>query len=115
VSYKKQKIGLANHDYLRQLKPLKFIRSPKIQIKQVDPLEKNNLNEWNDLDLVLPSSAGTPIMRKRLRENFNKILEEAGLPRIRLHDLRHTVASLMFNHRIPVLIVSMRLGHSNRA
>jgi integrase len=36
----------------------------------------------------------------------------SGLPKIRFHDLRHTAASLMLNHGIPVLIVSKRLGHS---
>ena len=36
----------------------------------------------------------------------------AGLPEIRFHDLRHTAASLMLNHGIPILIVSQRLGHS---
>ncbi|HZD40277.1 MAG TPA: tyrosine-type recombinase/integrase, partial [Terriglobales bacterium] len=33
-------------------------------------------------------------------------------PKIRFHDLRHTAASLMLNHGIPVLSVSKRLGHS---
>ena len=35
------------------------------------------------------------------------------VPRIRSHDLRHTAASLMLNHGIPVIVVSRRLGHSN--
>jgi hypothetical protein len=34
------------------------------------------------------------------------------LPVIRFHDLRHTAASLMLNHDIPVLVVSRTLGHS---
>ena len=37
---------------------------------------------------------------------------DAGLPRIRFHDLRHTAASLMLNNGVDVLIVSKRLGHS---
>ena len=36
----------------------------------------------------------------------------AGLPVIRFHDLRHTAASLMLNHGIPVIVVSRRLGHA---
>ena len=31
---------------------------------------------------------------------------------IRFHDLRHTAASLMLNHGIPVIVVSRRLGHA---
>jgi integrase len=42
----------------------------------------------------------------------NFILREAGLPEIRFHDLRHTAASLMLNHGIPLIIVSSRLGHA---
>jgi integrase len=41
------------------------------------------------------------------------VLESANLPRIRFHDLRHTAASLMLNHGIPVIVVSQRLGHLN--
>ncbi|MEN8171818.1 MAG: tyrosine-type recombinase/integrase [Chloroflexota bacterium] len=34
------------------------------------------------------------------------------MPQIRFHDLRHTAASLMLNHGIPVIVVSRRLGHA---
>ena len=37
---------------------------------------------------------------------------EAGLPKIRFHDLRHTAPTLMLMHGIPILVVSRRLGHS---
>jgi integrase len=40
------------------------------------------------------------------------MLHQVGLPRIRFHDLRHTAASLMLNHGIPIIVVSKILGHS---
>lgn len=40
------------------------------------------------------------------------MIDEAGFPEIRFHDLRHTAASLMLNNGIPVIVVSRRLGHS---
>jgi integrase len=43
---------------------------------------------------------------------FNRVLEDAGLPKIRFHDLRHTAASLLLNHGVPVIVVSKMLGHS---
>ncbi len=46
-----------------------------------------------------------------LRE-FYAVLEKAGLPRIRFHDLRHTAASVMLNRGVPVIVVSKMLGHS---
>jgi len=84
----------------------------KQQRLAVDQLIEAGGKDWEDLDLVFPSNVGTPLMRKRLRDNFYAILEKAGLERIRLHDLRHTAASLLLNHGVPVLIVSKRLGHS---
>ena len=40
------------------------------------------------------------------------MLRDAGLPKIRFHDLRHTSASLMLNHGVPLIVVCRRLGHS---
>lgn len=37
----------------------------------------------------------------------------SGLPKIQFHDLRHTVASLMLNNGIDVLVASQRLGHAH--
>jgi integrase len=34
------------------------------------------------------------------------------MPDMRFHDLRHTAASLMLNHGVPVIVVSRRLGHA---
>jgi integrase len=55
---------------------------------------------------------GNPLDASNLRKDFLRILFEAGLPMMRFHDLRHTAASLMFNHGIPVIVVSRRLGHA---
>jgi integrase len=68
--------------------------------------------DWTDLDLIFPSNVGTPLTASNIRRAFRKLLKASGLPKIRFHDLRHTAASLMLNHGIPVLIVSKRLGHS---
>jgi integrase len=44
---------------------------------------------------------------------FTKLVREAQLPRIRLHDLRHTHATLSLQAGVHVKIVSERLGHSS--
>jgi integrase len=44
---------------------------------------------------------------------FERQIEAAGLPRIRLHDLRHTWASLALQQGVPLKVVSERLGHSS--
>jgi len=42
-----------------------------------------------------------------------KILENAKLPHMRLHDLRHTHATMLFGAGLNPKIVSERLGHSS--
>jgi integrase len=58
------------------------------------------------------SKSGTPLDPSNLRLDFSRVLRQAGLPKIRFHDLRHTAASLMLNNGVPVLVVSKMLGHS---
>ena len=67
---------------------------------------------WQDYDLIFPSNKGTPLEPSNMRRDFNRVLEKAGLAKIRFHDLRHTAASLMLNNGIPVIVVSKVLGHS---
>ena len=40
-----------------------------------------------------------------------KILKDAGLPRIRFHDLRHTFATMALQNGVDVKTVSSMLGH----
>ena len=42
-------------------------------------------------------------------------VQAAGVPRIRLHDARHTAASIMLRNGVPLKMVSERLGHSDVA
>ncbi|GGL94272.1 hypothetical protein GCM10010840_35360 [Deinococcus aerolatus] len=45
----------------------------------------------------------------------DKLVKQAGVPRIRLHDMRHTAASLMILRGIPPKTVSECLGHADVA
>ena len=55
---------------------------------------------------------GSPTHPQVLSDMFNKLVARSGLPRIRLHDLRHTHATLLLKAGIPIKVVSERLGHS---
>jgi integrase len=51
---------------------------------------------------------------QNLRESWSyPLLERAGLPRIRQHDLRHTAATLLLARGVPVKVVSEMLGYAN--
>ncbi len=84
----------------------------KTQCENVKVLRAQANGNWTDLDLVFPSNAGTPLTPSNIRRGFRKVLKVSNVPKIRFHDLRHTAASLMLNHGVPVLIASRRLGHS---
>jgi integrase len=55
---------------------------------------------------------GTPIHPRNLLRDYKKLLQAAGLPPIRFHDLGHTAALILLNQGIPVITVSRRLGHA---
>lgn len=88
---------------------LEILRDHKKDQEMIISSAKGN---WTHLDLIFSSTVGTPLTASNIRRDFRKLLKASGLPKIRFHDLRHTAASLMLNHGIPVLIVSKRLGHS---
>jgi integrase len=69
-------------------------------------------SRWQENNLIFPSTIDTPGDPSNLRVDFRKVLEKAGLPMIRFHDMRHTAASIMLNNNIPVITVSKRLGHA---
>lgn len=61
-----------------------------------------------------PSTAVRPIP-DLFSQTFDRHLAKSTLPRIRLHDLRHTHASILLKAGVPVKVVSERLGHSSPA
>ena len=68
-------------------------------------------------DLVFPSTAGTPMSSDNLRKRYlHADLSRAGLPRLSLHELRHTFASIMLHEWLaPPAVVSQMLGHRSIA
>jgi integrase len=68
---------------------------------------------WKESGLVFTTDRGTPIFPRNLVRHFKDKLNEAGLPDIRFHDLRHTTASLLLEKNVHPKIVSELLGHSN--
>jgi len=81
------------------------------QIEQANySLERKG--DWEEYNMMFPTSLGTPYYSSVLQKRFNGLVKKSGLESIRFHDLRHTAASLMLKHGIPVIVVSRRLGHA---
>jgi integrase len=67
-------------------------------------------------DLVFPTSVGTVPLKTNLHKQWwRPLLEAAELPRIRLHDLRHSSATLSLAAGTNAKVVADRLGHTNPA
>jgi integrase len=58
---------------------------------------------------------GSPIHPLRFSQWFEQHARRAGLPRIRLHDLRHSYASAALAAGVPAKVISERLGHATIA
>ncbi|HCG29181.1 MAG TPA: site-specific integrase, partial [Chloroflexi bacterium] len=70
--------------------------------------------DWQDNDLIVTTANGTPIAPGgNVQRSFDAIVKRAGLRRIRVHDLRHTHATLLLLAGVPAKVVSERLGHAS--
>lgn len=72
-------------------------------------------SDYKNYDLVYCNSDGTPVSPTAFNHRFTKTLKEKDLPHIRVHDLRHTNASLMLSQGVPMKVASERLGHTTIA
>ena len=67
---------------------------------------------WNEAGLVFTREDGRPLRPEYATRHFQALSQNLGLPVIRLHDLRHTSASLALAAGVELKVVSDRLGHS---
>lgn len=69
---------------------------------------------WQDNDLVFPTTTGTTMRATNLLgRHFKPLLEKAGLPAVRLHDLRHTCATILLVAGKHPKYVQELLGHAS--
>ena len=76
-------------------------------------LERADLDgQYDDTGHVFTTSIGTPIDPRNCTRLFQEMCADAGLPHVRLHDLRHGCATVLLAHRVPPRTVMQILGHS---
>jgi len=67
----------------------------------------------NPLNLVFPARTGQPLGGPLVHKWLRHDLDVAGLPRIRVHDLRHTAGTLLLELGVDLKTVSQILRHTN--
>ena len=66
---------------------------------------------WKESDYVFTTGIGTPMEPRNLERAYREILARAGLHHIRIHDLRHTAATLLLRQGVHPRVVMELLGH----
>jgi integrase len=71
-------------------------------------------SDWQNLDdLVVTIADGSAPNPEAFSNLFGDLAKRAGLPAIRLHDLRHSYATAALAAGVPVKVVSQRIGHAD--
>lgn len=68
---------------------------------------------WSKSDRVVSLADGQPVKTNTIGQAFFRLLRRTELPRIRLHDLRHTHATHLLAAGVNIKVVSERLGHAS--
>ncbi len=70
--------------------------------------------DYEDLGLIFATRKGTPLDAQNvINRHFKPLLEHAGFPPIRWHDLRHTCATLLLGRGVHPKLVQHLLGHAS--
>ena len=72
---------------------------------------KKSIDTKSDKDFVFGGL--DPIPPTTIDHAFERATARAGVKKIRIHDLRHSCASLLISEGVSIVAVSKRLGHSN--
>lgn len=88
----------------------------------LQPLTQKALEEYRSLqeelgikgEYIVVSSKGSPLSPTRINNMFSKFLKQAGLPHIRLHDLRHTCCTLLIENGAKLAEAQKYLGHTSQ-
>lgn len=93
--------------------PLEIVEALKVRRGQQLIEQATAQQGWTDLGYVFTAHNGQGLYDSVLRRIHDKLIVLAGVPRLTLHELRHTYASLARRAGIDIKEISRRLGHSS--
>ena len=115
--------GVRNHVTFKEPKSQKSRRLITLSPSNALILEEHRKHQENlreslqlppvaENDLVFSHWDGSPLLPPSITHAWMKLVRKCGLRRIRLHDARHTHATIMLKQGVHPKIVQERLGHS---
>jgi integrase len=81
----------------------------------IQKYKSNGGSNWNENNLVFPNIDGSPRSATTDYAQWQRALKFCGIPPRRLHDARHTAATLMYSQGVGIETISRALGHSSSA
>jgi integrase len=98
----------------RRTLPLHAGAAAKLGARRALQLQEQQLagTRWKDSGLVFTSGVGTPLIARNVVRSYHRALSDAGLPRRRFYDLRHSCATMLLAQGVPARVIMEVLGHS---
>ena len=81
-------------------------------VEELEAHRDRQLEFLGDDDHILCRSDGCPEDPDMVTQWSKVYARKAGAPKLRLHDLRHTHASLLLDSGVQIKVISERMGHS---
>lgn len=91
------------------LKTKNSYRAVTISQQAIEVLKQQKA-KTNDV-YIFPSPNGGPISPDSVNNMLKRVLERAGIPKVRFHDLRHTFATIALQNGVDIKTLSSMLGH----
>lgn len=97
---------------------VRTITAPKEIITMLKQLKKDRLaaklrGEKSHRELIFYDKNLEPIAPDVISKKFRYFLEINNLKHIRFHDLRHSHVTMLIDAKVPIKVISERVGHSN--
>ncbi|MDQ7094166.1 site-specific integrase [Desulfosporosinus sp. PR] len=120
VQYTKKKgifiKGTKSKKGIRDIKvPALVMDALRIHLENQQKLRDELGDDYVDNDLVFCQDDGKPMFPDTISSWFRKFLIKYKLPKIRLHDLRHTNITIMIANKVPDNEIARRAGHADPA
>lgn len=78
-----------------------------------EELKRSKEIDYEDNDLIFAKENGKPFSPDTATKRCKRLVRELGMGELKLHDLRHTYATLALEAGVPIKVVSERLGHAS--